>query len=215
MQLIIFDLDGTLIDSRLDLANSVNATLRHLQLPEAPVKTIITYVGDGARMLIQRALGEHASGDLVDQALSHFMVHYRNHCLEETRLYDGVPELLKALNGNDRCKLAVLTNKPVEISRHILGALGVEQSFFQVLGGDSFPSRRKPDPIGIQALKKEASAQRRDVLMVGDSHVDIETARNANVRSCGVLWGFRPDMLEDPAPDFVIQHPAELLNHLD
>jgi phosphoglycolate phosphatase len=208
MDLLIFDLDGTLIDSRLDLAHSVNATRAHLGLPPLENERVYSYVGNGAPVLIRRALGERAAEAEVQEALEFFLEHYREHALECTTLYPGVREAVDRLYNAGK-RLAVLTNKPVKISRVIVEGLGAGEYFFQVYGGNSFEFK-KPNPIGVEALRNEAGVGRDGTMMVGDSSVDILTARNAGVRSCGVTYGFQPESLADPAPDLLVDRMEEL-----
>jgi phosphoglycolate phosphatase len=208
MDLLIFDLDGTLIDSRLDLAHSVNAARAHLGLPPLDDELVVSYVGHGAPMLLRRALGDGASDAEVQAALAYFLAHYREHALECTTFYPGVRESLERWHGAGK-RLAVLTNKPVDISRKIVDGLGAGGLFFRIYGGDSFEFK-KPDPIGIETLRKEAGVGRDRTMMVGDSSVDIETARNAGVRGCGVTWGLQPDSLANPAPDLLVDRMEQL-----
>ena len=208
MDLLIFDLDGTLIDSRLDLAHSVNATRAHLGLPPLENERVYSYVGNGAPVLIRRVLGERASETEVQEALEFFLGHYREHALECTTLYPGVREAIDRLHRAGK-RLAVLTNKPVKISRAIVEGLGAGAYFFQVYGGNSFEFK-KPNPIGVEALRSEAGVDRERTMMVGDSSVDIQTARNAGVRSCGVTYGFQPESLADPAPDLLVDRMDQL-----
>jgi phosphoglycolate phosphatase len=208
MDLLIFDLDGTLIDSRLDLAHSVNAARVHLGLAPLDNELVVSYVGHGAPTLIRRALGDGASEEEVQTALAFFLAYYREHALECTKFYPGVRESIGRLHGAGK-RLAVLTNKPEGISREILEGLGAGGLFFRIYGGDSF-EYKKPDPIGIEALRKEAGVDREGTMMVGDSSVDIETARNAGVRSCGVTYGLQPESLGNPAPDLLVDCMEQL-----
>jgi phosphoglycolate phosphatase len=209
----IFDLDGTLIDSRLDLVHSVNAALRHIGRAALPDDVIASYVGDGAPILIQRALG----GDAVDEALvrkglDFFLSYYREHKLDHTTVYPGVKEALAAVqaasNGTPR-KMAVLTNKPVKPSRIIVEALGLGTFFAQVYGGNSFATK-KPDPEGARKLVQEIGVRPKETVIVGDSHVDIETGRNAGLWTVGVNYGFAPHTLEKSLPDVLVDTPEEL-----
>jgi phosphoglycolate phosphatase len=218
IKLVIFDLDGTLIDSRLDLVHSVNAALRHIGRPELPDDVIASYVGDGAPALIQRALGGDATEEaLVRKGLEYFLAYYREHKLDHTTVYGGVKEALATLqhpghppphNGNQR-QLAVLTNKPVVPSRVIVEALGLGPFFVQIYGGNSFPTK-KPDPQGARQLLQEIGARPEETVIVGDSHVDMETGLNAGLWTVGVTYGFAPHTLNNPAPDVLIDAPAEL-----
>jgi len=207
--LIIFDLDGTLIDSAKDLAISMNATRVHFGLPAIDADLIYSYVGDGAAVLVQRAMGGHVPEERLADALKFFLKFYRAHALEHTKLYPGVREAVVALSQGGH-QLAILTNKPVRISSDIVVALGLASHFLRVYGGDSFPAK-KPDPAGVLALMEEAGASTAATLLVGDSRVDVKTARNAGVRSCGVAWGFQPDSFELEPPDMLIREPGELL----
>jgi phosphoglycolate phosphatase len=213
IKLVIFDLDGTLIDSRLDLVHSVNAALRHIGRPELPEDVIASYVGDGAPTLIQRALG----GQVVDEALARkglefFLTYYRAHKLDHTTIYPGVTAALASIrnagNGSPR-KLAVLTNKPVNPSRAIVEGLGLGTYFTQVYGGNSF-STKKPEPEGVQQLLEENHAKPNETAMIGDSHVDVRTARNAGLHVIGVTYGFAAHTFESDPPDVLVDSPEEL-----
>lgn len=213
IRLLIFDLDGTLIDSRLDLVHSVNATLRHMKRPELPDDVIASYVGDGAPALIGRALGKEASDQkLVRSGLEYFLAYYREHKLDHTHLYEGISEALVALqnshNGVPR-KMAVLSNKPVNPSRAIVEALGLGKFFSLVYGGNSFVTK-KPDPEGAQTILRETESGPQETLLVGDSGVDVLTGRNAGTWTCGVTYGFAPHTLRDAAPDVLVDRPGEL-----
>ncbi|HLH03649.1 MAG TPA: HAD-IA family hydrolase [Bryobacteraceae bacterium] len=208
IRLIVFDLDGTLIDSSRDLAISTNATRAHFGLPPISQDLVNSYVGNGAPVLVRRAMGPDASEEQVAEALAFFLQYYREHSLEHTRLYSGVREAIEQLSVEGR-KLAVLTNKPEKISGDILSALGVRPLFFRVVGGNTFPEK-KPNPVGLLAIAAEAQLPPDQLLMVGDSAVDVATARNAGAQSCGVLWGFQPETFAAVPPDFTIAQPGEL-----
>ena len=213
IKLVIFDLDGTLIDSRLDLVHSVNAALSHIHRPQLPEEVIASYVGDGAPILIQRALGGEAVDEaLVRKGLEFFLSYYREHKLDHTTVYDGVREALTAIqrsgNGVPR-KLAVLTNKPVNPSRAIVDALGLGSYFTHVYGGNSFATK-KPDPEGALKLLSEAGVRPEQAAIIGDSHVDVRTGRNAGLWTVAVTYGFAPHMLEAEAPDVTVDTPQEL-----
>jgi phosphoglycolate phosphatase len=201
MQLLIFDLDGTLIDSRLDLANAVNATRVHLGMSPIENERVYSYVGNGAPVLIRRALGEQATEAEIEEALEFFLEYYREHELDHTVLYPGVRESLDRFRAAGK-QMAVLTNKPVRMSTAIVEGLGVGGHFFRVYGGNSFEFK-KPNPVGVEALMREAGVEREGALMIGDSSVDVHTARNAGIRCCGVTYGFQPETLADPAPDLL------------
>ena len=217
-KLLIFDLDGTLIDSREDLANSINAMLIHFGKKELPHEVIASYIGDGAPMLVRRSLGDPDDENFVQDAVLYFMSWYREHKLDNTYVYDGVKEALSAIqksrNGasnqaNQALKMAVLSNKPVGPSRAIIEALGLGPYFFQVYGGNSFHTK-KPDPAGVQILLEEAGVQAEETVIIGDSDIDVLTARNSGIYSVGVTYGLAPHTLEDAPPDVLIDHPSEL-----
>ena len=208
MDLLIFDLDGTLIDSKLDLAQAVNATRAHMGMHPLENERVYSYVGNGAPVLIRRALGDQADEAQVQDALEFFLAYYREHPLDFTKLYPGAKESLDRLSAAGK-RMAVLTNKPVRISRAILDGLGVHRNFFQVYGGNSFEFK-KPHPGGVEALMRESGVGRESTLMIGDSSVDMETGRNAGVKCCGVTYGFQPETLTDPAPDKLVDSMGEL-----
>lgn len=212
LRLLIFDLDGTLIDSRLDLIHSVNAMLRQFGRPELPGDLIATYVGDGAPMLVRRALGDPEDEQLFRSALEYFLLYYRQHKLDHTIVYSGIPEVLTRIaapqNGIQR-QMAVLSNKPVNPSRAIVEALGLADFFVSIYGGNSFATK-KPDPLGVQTILEETATAASDTLMIGDSGVDVLTGRNAGLWTCGVTYGFAPHTLEEVPPDVLIDRPAEL-----
>ena len=213
IKLVIFDLDGTLIDSRLDLVHSVNAALRHISRPELPDDVIASYVGDGAPVLIQRALGGEAVDEaLVRKGLEFFLSYYREHKLDHTTVYTGIRESLAAIQNSNNShprKLAVLTNKPVNPSRAIVEALGLGSFFSQVYGGNSFTTK-KPDPEGAMKLVDEAEVEPEQAVIVGDSHVDVRTGRNAGLWTVAVTYGFAPHTLEFEQPDVTVDTPQEL-----
>jgi phosphoglycolate phosphatase len=212
MDLLIFDLDGTLIDSRLDLANSVNAMRGHLALSALTNERIYTYVGNGAPVLVRRALGEDVAESVLAKGLAYFMEYYAAHDLDFTTLYPGVRESLDRFREAGK-RMAVLTNKPTAMSRHILEGLGVDGHFFRIFGGDSF-EQKKPYPIGVDALMHEAVVERARTMMVGDSAVDVATARNAGIACCGVTYGFQPESLADPAPDLLVDRMEQFADWL-
>jgi phosphoglycolate phosphatase len=211
-KLLIFDLDGTLIDSREDLANSINAMLIHFGKKELPHEVIASYIGDGAPMLVRRSLGDPDDENFVQDAVLYFMSWYREHKLDNTYVYEGVKEALNAIQSSrdgKPLKMAVLSNKPVGPSRAIVEALGLGPYFFQVYGGNSFHTK-KPDPAGVQALLEEAGAVAEDTIIIGDSDIDVLTARNSGIFSVGVTYGLAPHTLEEAPPDVLIDKPHEL-----
>lgn len=210
LKLVIFDLDGTLIDSRLDLISTVNAMLRKFGRPELPGDVVASYVGDGAPMLVRRALGDPEDESFFKEALDFFLAYYRIHKLDHTHVYDGIKEALAAIVGHKTSlKMAVLSNKPVNPSRAIVEALGLSEFFVSVYGGNSFETK-KPDPFGAQVLLKENQVKPDETVLIGDSSIDMLTARNAGLWSCGVTYGFAPQTLAIADPDVTIDHPHEL-----
>ena len=202
---IIFDLDGTLIDSITDLANSVNHTLRTIGLPVHTREEIKTFVGDGVSKLIKRSLGE-THQEKFAAALDIFMDYYGRHCTENTVLYPGVGEILPGLAKN--YSLAILTNKSVDFSRTILAALNITKYFNEVLGGDSLDTK-KPDPAGIIYLaEKWGFDPAREIIMVGDHATDIEVGHRAGCRTAFITGGI--GVTRELAPDFVIGSMTEL-----
>jgi len=212
MDLLIFDLDGTLVDSKQDLCNSVNAARSHMGMEPLDDDVVASYVGNGAPVLIKRAMGEGATEKQLEEALAYFLSYYREHMLDYTREYPGVRECLHALSGRG-VKMAVLTNKPVRFSKEILIGLRLDRYFFQVYGGNSF-TEKKPHPMGIDRLIEESGAARERTWMVGDSSVDVLTARNAGVKAVGVTYGLKPATLEEAPPDVLLDSLADLPEHI-
>ena len=210
--LLVFDLDGTLIDSALDLSLAVNATRADAGLAPLPHETIHGYVGDGAPMLIRRALGPEASEPEVERSLAFFVAYYREHLLDNTALYPGVREALDGWLDEGRT-MAVLTNKPVRMSEAIVDGLGLAGHFQRVYGGNSFETK-KPDPYGLARIVAELEGNRERTLMVGDSAVDVRTARNAGIASAGVTYGLRPETFVEHPPDLLVDSMGELAERI-
>jgi phosphoglycolate phosphatase len=192
-RLAVLDLDGTLVDSLDDLFASVNHALRAVGLPPRSREEVHGYVGEGARVLLARAVAPHEH--LVEPALAAWRPHYEAHCLDHTRAYPGIPALLA---GAGR-PLAVCTNKPGALARKILDGLGLLPHLAAVIGGDEAP--RKPDPTGVLELMARVGATPDETVFVGDSRVDLRTARAAGVQFVGVTWGFgtRADLAAEGA----------------
>ena len=206
--LVVFDLDGTLVDSSLDLANAVNAALRRAD-PRAPtlgLDTVRSFIGSGARNLVTRSLVHAGLALPPDEALPIFLEEYERRLTENTRFYPGVEDVLDRLAAHP---LAVLTNKPGDMSRRILDALGAGPRFFRVYGGGDLPSR-KPDPEGLHRLMAEAMATPQTTVMVGDSSIDVRTGRAAGARTVGVRYGFDPESLLSEPPDALFGSLREL-----
>jgi phosphoglycolate phosphatase len=221
LKLLVFDLDGTLIDSAQDLCNSVNATLAEFDCQPLPDPAIAGFVGNGAPMLMRRslALARGLSPDAVDEELlarayAFFLQYYREHKLDFTYAYEGVLEALKALKelhdapGGVSRTMAVLTNKPVRPARGICEGLGLANYFLHIYGGDSFAAK-KPDPTGLRTLMVETGAGPEETAMIGDSHVDVLTARNAGAWSIGCEFGFGTQTLTDAPPDVMVDTAAD------
>lgn len=208
LELIIFDLDGTLIDSKRDLANAVNAARIHMGLAPIEDERVSSYVGNGAPVLMRRAMGPEASEEDVQKALDYFLRYYGEHKLDFTRLYPGVKESLDRMRDSG-ARLAVLTNKPVRVSQAIVDGLGLHDHFFRVYGGNSF-DQKKPDPVGILKLMEETGTSAEATLMVGDSSVDVRTARNAKVKAAGLTYGFQPESLDEAPPDYLVDRMEDV-----
>ena len=208
MDLVIFDLDGTLVDSRRDIATSVNELLSGMGRTQLPPQSVYGFIGDGVRKLLERSLGNGVDEQEIDAALDRFLPIYRSHLLDTTRPYPGVREALEALNPGR--EMAVLTNKPTRESLVVLEGLGLRGYFSQVHGGDAFP-HRKPHRMGVDALIESTGARRERTLMVGDSRVDFETARNSEIRVSLVTYGIGAAEVRVLAPDFVIDDLRELV----
>jgi len=206
IQLVVFDLDGTIADTKSDLALSVNAMREYMGLGPLPLEAVTSYVGHGVTVLVKHALGDKAADHEVEKGLAFFLDYYAHHLLDNTTAYPGVREALEGLGNR---KLAILTNKPTRFSREIVTGLGLASYFFQIYGGDSFPVK-KPDPTGIRTLMNLVSVPAEKTLMVGDSDTDVFTGRNAGVWTCGVTYGFGTQALENAGPDLLLDSLREL-----
>ncbi len=204
---LVFDLDGTLIDSKKDLVLSVNATLRAIGREELPEDLVASYVGSGAPVLISRALGGSPHSQELQRALKYFLSHYEEHKLDHTRAYPGVREALVQLNG---MPMAVLTNKPANISVRILQGLGLAPFFKVIYGGNSFATK-KPDALGANTVLRDLNVAADETAMVGDSEVDVQTARNAGMISAIVNFGFGMHDREKHPADVYLDRMEELV----
>lgn len=221
LKLLVFDLDGTLIDSAQDLCNSVNASLAQFGRRQLEDPAIAGFVGNGAPLLIRRSLAladgiapEQVDEDLFADVYAFFLKYYREHKLDFTYAYDGVLEALAALRDvheaprGTRRVMAVLTNKPVRPARGICEGLGLANYFLHIYGGDSFPVK-KPDPMGLRTLMEETGAKPEETVMIGDSQVDMVTARNAGAWSLGCAFGFGPQSVKDGDPDVLVDRASD------
>lgn len=205
---VAFDLDGTLIDSRADLAASVNHVLATCGRPAIDPRTVYRFVGDGARALVARTLGP-MDDDALHAAVATFLLHYGRHCLDETRLYPGMRAALAAIRASGRT-VSVVTNKPAALAERILDGLGVRDVFLDLVGGDSLPTR-KPDPAGLRRVARRAGVATADTLLVGDSPIDLDTAERAGSAFCGVTWGPMPEPLQARRPRWVVHDARDLV----
>ena len=208
-RLIVFDLDGTLVDSTEDIAAAFNVATNRLApgTPRLDLDVVRALIGQGARNLVARGLERAGLPHDPASVLPVFLEAYSACLLDKTRLYPGTAETLDTLAGRT---LAVLTNKPGDLSRAILAGLGVADRFVRVIGGGDGPAS-KPDPAGLLLLMKEFAATPAETLLVGDSPVDVATARSAGVEVVGVLYGLDPASLRAARPDFTIESPKQLL----
>jgi phosphoglycolate phosphatase len=212
-RLVVFDLDGTLVESSADLATAVNRALARLApaTPALPPEVVRSFVGEGAAVLVERSLAAAGVALPVSEVLPVFMDCYRGCLLDTTRLYPGVAEALAGLGGRT---LAVLSNKPGEFSRTILAGLGVGHLFARIWGAGDVPGR-KPDPAGLLRLMDELGAAPAETVMVGDSALDVRTGRAAGTRVVGVAWGLFPESLAREPPDALLHDLRELAPLLD
>src|SRR6266851_3683758 len=183
---LIFDLDGTLIDSKLDLIRSVNAMLQEMGRQQLHEDTISGYIGHGAPQLVGQALGNNATQADRERALKFFLAYYEDHKMDSTCAYPRVPEALEKLAA---FPMAILTNKPMRISVRILDGLGLAKYFRAVYGGNSFETK-KPDPLGALTILRDLGAAPAQAMLIGDSEVDVQTARNAGTFAAAVNYGF-------------------------
>jgi phosphoglycolate phosphatase len=206
IRLLIFDLDGTLIDSKTDLVLSVNAMREQMGLPRLDTGAVLSYVGRGVTTLIRRALGEGASDDEVARASALFLDYYGCHLLDNTVPYPCVRQALDELRGR---KMAVLTNKRIDFSREILEGLELAHYFSWIYGDTSFPEK-KPNPVGVLKLMSDTGTPAHQTLIVGDSETDVLTGRNAGIWTCGVTYGFGAHTLEAVPPDLILDDLRDL-----
>ena len=210
IKLLIYDLDGTLIDSRADIANSVNWALQELGFKALPKEQVSSFVGSGVRRLMEQVLEKAAppGNDALERAITLYRKRYAEHLLDETKLYLSVPEVLEHFKAR---KQAVITNKPEGFSKEILKGLGVDSYFFRLIGGDQeFP--KKPDPAPVLEVISHARVRPEETVFIGDSDIDIETGKNAKIQTIAVTYGFGAlSEIKHAKPDFIFHDLRELL----
>lgn len=206
-RLVHLDLDGTLVDTRDDLVASTNHVRASFGLGPLDPTTVQHLVGHGARALVERALGPE-NARLCEEGVGRLLDHYGEHCLDRSAPYPGLLATIDRLR-DDGVAFSVLTNKPEHLTQKILAGLDLSRRVVAVVGGDTFPER-KPDPRGAEHIRARAGRRRDETLMVGDSSVDVATARAASIACCGVLWGFDPEGLRAAGPDFTVTDALEL-----
>lgn len=211
-RLVVFDLDGTLANTLVDLANAVNASLEHFNLPTHPVDSYNRFVGNGINNLISQVLMDKQNDkELHKKVKGYFDEYYAKHLCDNTVAYDSMDKVLSTLSDLN-IKTAVHSNKPHEYVPQILSSLFKEHKFDAVIGNQQ-QYERKPSGQALVAIMQELGVQSDDVLYVGDSDVDVMTAHNANVKVCGVEWGFRGKAeLESAGADFLAKNADELMN---
>ena len=211
IRLMIFDLDGTLIDSKNDIADSVNYTLKSLHLPALENSLIYAYVGNGVLPLLEKVISRSNVETNLDDALKIFRKHYEEHLLDSTRLYPGVMEILKHFSD---VNMGLVSNKPERFANKILKGLKVNCFFPVVIGGDTLKTK-KPDPEGINMIRDRFSVDPHETVIVGDAGVDIESGKKAGIHTCGVSYGLRDrSELIEAGADKIIDDIRELKNYI-
>jgi len=206
LRLAVFDFDGTLVDTHLDIAVSVNLMLKDLSVPPRSVEEITSFVGRGVQSLIRDVLGDEDKA-LLDRALKLFKRHYKEHCLDQTCTYPHVKDVLREIPVRWK---AIVTNKPQTFTEIIVSGLGLERFFDRILGGDAVP-KKKPAPDPIHVLIDEFNISPNAVIMIGDSPLDIQMGRAAGIRTCAVTYGYgMEDALKSENPDFLISDFIEI-----
>ena len=207
VDLLLFDLDGTLADTKADLATAVNLTLRDFELPQHPPERIYTFVGDGVRTLLARAF-ESQGAKAFEDALVVFRAHYLDHLLDQTRLYPGVEKVLEHFSHK---KKGVVTNKPIEYTLRLMDGLGARHRFDVILGSNP-TVKLKPDPEMIERALEAVSVSADRAVMIGDNINDIHAARAAGVRSVAVGYGLgEPSALRAADPDHFCERIDEVM----
>lgn len=207
--MILFDLDGTLIDSKKDIADAVNSTLSAMGQKEIPVEHLYSFVGNGVRPLIEKSMIESGNAERLPEAIKHFQDTYIMTLLDNTVMFDGVLDVLEHFASKGK-KMAVASNKPYRYVEKIVAGLEMSRFFVSVKGGDSYKTS-KPEPEMILSILEEASATRGEAVIIGDSRVDIKAGINSGIRTVGVTYGFRErEEIIEARPDAIIETPIEL-----
>ncbi|MEQ8199927.1 MAG: HAD-IA family hydrolase [Syntrophomonadaceae bacterium] len=212
LETVIFDFDGVIIDSGTDITSAVNHTRGLFGLPDLPGATIIEYIGDGVRVLVERSF-KGCAPEVLEQALSQYRKYYQAHALDETRLYPHVRTTLEAISSRGK-KIALVTNKSEPLAELILSGLQVRPYFNLVVGPESV-QRMKPDPQGLVKVLDTFQTAARRAIMVGDTHSDIEAGRRAGTWTCGARYGLgNKKNLVMSRPDLMIDDIAELMAYI-
>ena len=213
-KLVVFDLDGTLVDSIFDLGNAVNFALKEYNLPLHPMSDYYTFVGNGMEDLVRRSMNEKGTDDeLYKKVRKVFDEHYNAHSNDNTIAYKGVSELLSALRSKS-VKTAVLTNKGHQYVGAIIDRCFPEHKF-DIYYGQRDGIERKPHPQSFELLLNELGVSKEDCLYIGDSEVDVKTAKNAGVDLVAVTWGYRSaDVIRDAGAEILVNSPEEILNYV-
>ncbi len=203
---LLFDLDGTLVDSAPDLSHAVNHTLAQLGIPGKTDQEVMTYIGDGMKTLLERATGFSSDADLA-RAAEIFRPYYLEHCMDRTTLYPGALETLEHFKTQS---MALVTNKPVAMTEKILARFGISKYFKSVVGGESTP-KKKPDPEPVLKALSDLKAEASQAIMIGDGPTDMEAGRKAGTQICAVTYGYRSrEELKKLNPNYMIDHLNEL-----
>jgi len=208
-KLIIFDLDGTLIDSKEDIATALNQTLKAVSIPELPLSVIYSHVGNGVRELLKDSVREADNGVDFSEAVKHFRKIYPKRLLDTTVMFDGVKEQLDHFFSKNKV-MAVASNKPAEYVNPVIDGLGMRKYFAEVFGGNSLKTK-KPEPEMINTILKNTGIIKEDAVFIGDSAVDIEAGKNSSIKTIGCTYGFRSkEEIIKSMPDIVIEHPKQM-----
>ena len=210
---VLFDLDGTLVNSLIDITDSINKVLQENQLPTHSYEVINNFIGSGLRVLVTKALPEaHRNEENIEKYFQAMMLNYSDNCTNKTLAYDGIAELLEQLKSRN-IKMAILSNKADELTKKI--GLTLFPEYFEIVIGLKSEATRKPNPAAAIEISKNLGFSVEEILYVGDSDIDMRTARNAHMYAVGVSWGYRPkEELVAEGAQSIINHPLELIELL-